>query len=55
MTSKKQFKIRLQPELLERLLVLHPSYGEAGRKVVELVRTYVESAERQRGKNYAVK
>jgi hypothetical protein len=49
-TSKQQFKIRLAPELVTRLHELHPSYGEAGRKVVELVRDYVDKEERRRGK-----
>ena len=49
-TSKQQFKIRLQPELVRKLHELHPSYGEAGRKVVELVADYVEREAARRGK-----
>jgi predicted DNA-binding protein len=53
-TQKQQFKIRLEPELVARLHALHSSYGEAGRKVQELVRDYVEREERRRGKTTTV-
>jgi hypothetical protein len=49
-TSKQQFKIRLEPELVRRLHELHPSYGEAGRKVQELVADYVRRETERRGK-----
>ena len=51
-SSKQQVKIRLQPEVVERLHKLHPSYGEAGRVVQRLVRDYVEQEERRRGNSH---
>ena len=53
-SHKQQVKIRLQPDVVERLHKLHPSYGEAGRVVQRLVRDYVEQEERRRGKTTAV-
>lgn len=40
-----QVKVRMPAELVTRLHKLHPAYGEAGRRIVELVRGYVEFEE----------
>jgi len=49
-TSKVQYKLYLQAALIDRLHELHPSYGEAGRKVRELVEEYVRKETERRGK-----
>lgn len=47
-TSKKQVKLWLPQELIERLHALHSSYGEAGRVMQQLIRDYVEREEQRR-------
>ena len=41
--DKKQFKLRLQPELIAKLKALHPSYGELSRVIGEMLELYVIS------------
>ena len=40
-SSKTPVKIRLEPELAQKLHQLHPGYGEATRVVTELVTAYL--------------
>jgi len=47
-TSKRQFKIRLPQATVDAVHRLHPAYGEAGRKVQELVEDYVRKETQRR-------
>ena len=45
--DKKQVKLRLSPETIAKMKLLHPSYGEMSRIVGELIEQYVKLREEE--------